>query len=78
MKGNKKDGFAGWTMEDMVVVFVEALASCAAVVYSNSFALSPFVHDFIGRPEFEGEFCGGAAAAGSLSVTGKFDSVPVY
>ena len=63
-EGSLEDVFARATVEHVVVIFMKALASGAAMVDSDSFLFGSFTHDFIRSPKLEGEFCGGMTTTG--------------
>ena len=76
-EGGLEDGFARSTVEHVVVIFMKALASGAAMVDLDSFFFGSLTHDFVPSPKLEGKFCGGTTTTGFLTVASCFDGFPV-
>ena len=76
-EGSFNDGAALRTVKDVIICFVELLASCASVVNSVSLILGASAHLFVGGPLLERKFCGGFTTFASGAIEGSFDRVPV-
>lgn len=64
-------------MKDVVVGFMELLASRAPMIDSVFLFAGAKAHLFVGSPEFERQFGGGFAAFAGGAVEGCLDGVPV-